>query len=80
MTLEEMKRIHVTEIDPDTVVESATIVINPDLPKDERMIDVARQMNGNPYFFKYNGIIVKISHAETPITLEQRLEDYLRTV
>jgi hypothetical protein len=36
-------------------------------------------MNGNPYFFRSGGIAVKVSYADTPISLNERMESYLRT-
>ena len=79
MNLREMQDIHINDIDPNTVINAADIDIKSDLPQSERMIDVLQQMNGNPYFFKVGKVLVKISFADTDITINQRWEDYLRT-
>ena len=60
MTLEEhlkkMREIDVRDIDPSTLVD-----IDTSLPVEQRLASVLQQMNGNPYFFRSNGLIVKCS-------------------
>ena len=79
MSLIDMQKIDIRDINPDTVVNAADVVVNADLPQMERMKDVVEQMKGNPYFFKVGKVLVKISFADTDITINQRWEDYLRT-
>jgi hypothetical protein len=50
------------------------------LPKPRRMADVVKQMNGNPYFLVSGEILVKISFADTGVTLDERMESHLRTM
>ena len=80
MTLQEMKNIDIRDIDRNKVVDISEVKVNMDLPKEERMMDVIKQMNGNPYFFKVGKILVKTSFLDTDISIEERLEDYLRTI
>jgi hypothetical protein len=80
MTLQEMQKIHIKDIDPDSVVDYANISVKTELPKNERMTDVLMQMGGNPYFIKVGKILVKMSHIETDISINKRWEDHLRTV
>ena len=79
-TLEQMRNIDIRDIDPRTVVDVSEVRINTNLPKEQRMLDVAAQMDGNPYFFKSGNILVKISHMETAVTCDERMEGYLRTL
>ena len=63
MTLEEhlqkMREIDVRDIDPSTLVEIKDVQIDTSLPVEQRLTSVLQQMNGNPYFFCSNGLVVK---------------------
>jgi len=80
MLLADMQNINIQDIDPDTLVDIKNVQVNMDLPKIDRMRDVVRQMNGNPYFFKSGKLTVKVSFADTLITIDERMENYLRTI
>lgn len=79
MTLEQMKNIDIRTVDPNILVDAAEVKIDMDLPKLERMRESARQLK-NPYCFKCGRIIVKLSHAETAATIDDRMESFLRTL
>ena len=80
MTLKEMREIDIMDIDRESVVEASAIHVDMDLPKTERMLDVVNQMNGNPYFLRSGGTLVKIGYADTAVTLDERMESHLRTI
>jgi len=80
LILPNVNDIDIRTVDKDSVVDISTVKVNMDLPKLERMKDVVQQMNGNPYLFRSGKILVKISFADTPITIDERMEDYLRTL
>lgn len=77
--LEEMSRIDIRTVDPDTLVDIRNVKINHELPKEERILDYIRQIK-NPYCFKHGKIIVKVSFSDTQDTFEQKFESYLRSV
>ena len=78
MTLQEMKNVDVRTVDPDTLVDIDDVVVDPSLPRDERIQSFLTQIK-NPYCFKCAGMVVKISHTDTDVTLEERMAHYLRT-
>jgi hypothetical protein len=80
MTLREMKDIDVRTVDIESLVDGSEIQVDLDLPVPERMESTIKQMNGNPYFLRSGAIAVKISHADTAVTLDERMESYLRTL
>jgi hypothetical protein len=80
LTLEEMRNIDIKDVNSHDIVDIKEIKIDANLPKEERMLSTIEQMNGNPYIFKSGNIIVKISHMETPVTMDERMEGYLRTI
>ena len=80
MTLQEMQKIHINDMDPDLVVDYRDISVKTELPKNERMLDVLAQMGGNPYFIKVGKILVKMSHIDTDVSINKRWEDHLRTI
>ena len=79
MSLQQMREMDIRTVDLDSLVEGSAVFVDMDLPKEERMLGVVNQMSGNPYFMRSGEIAVKISHADTAITVDQRTEDWLRT-
>lgn len=63
------------EIDRSLLKDIGNIVIDTKLPKEERMKSFIEQI-GNPYCYLDNGIVVQISYADTPVSLEERLASY----
>ena len=57
-------------------VDISTVVIDTALPLNERMQSYLRQIK-NPYRYKSGNIIVRISFADTDITLEDRIKHIL---
>jgi hypothetical protein len=79
MTLSDMKNIDVRTVDPSTLVDINTVKVNTDLPVEERKKDFIRQIK-NPYCFRCGKVVVKMSFADTTATLEDRLENYFRSL
>lgn len=77
MTLEEMKNINPKTVNPDTLVDIATVEVDRSLPRAEQMKQFLKQIK-NPYLYKCNGVVVKIAYATTESTIEDRLEQYIR--
>ena len=69
-TLEAMQNVDVRTVDPATLRDIRDVKINTDLPKAERMLDYLEQI-GNPYCYRHGKYVVKISHADTGLTLEE---------
>ena len=78
MTVEEMKNIDVRTVSRDDLVDIRDVVIDRSQPKEERIRSFILQIK-NPYCFKYGDIVVKTSFADTDVTLEERMEHYLRS-
>lgn len=77
--LDEMKNVDINTVDPNDLVDIRDVVVNKNLPKNERIMDFINQIK-NPYCYKCNGIVVKICFSETEDTLEDRLEKCFRTM
>ena len=71
MTLEEMKNVDVRSVDRDSLVDIADIKVDPSLSREERIADYLSQIK-NPYLFICNGVVVKLSFADTTHTLIAR--------
>ena len=76
--LEAMKNVDVRTVDINTLRDIRDVKINTDPPKEERILDFIRQI-GNPYCYRHGKYVVKISFADTDVTLEQRMLSYLRS-
>lgn len=74
--LERMRNIDIQTVDPATVPEIEDIHINTDLPPEERIRDMLRQMNGNPFVYRCGDVLVKTSFAGS-VPLQTVLEDCL---
>ena len=54
------------------------VQVNTELPKKERILDFIRQI-GNSYCYRHGDYVVKVSFADTDVTLEDRMLSYIRT-
>ena len=55
------------------------VKIDTKLPKEERVKAFLEQI-GNPYHFRCNGHVVRVSFSDTDRTLEDCLQDYFNTL
>ena len=76
--LEAMKNVDIRTVNPATLRDIRDVRINTALPKEQRIQDYIRQI-GNPYCYSHGKYVVKISFANTEVTLEDRLLDYIRS-
>jgi len=79
ITAEEYQRLRDTdirEVDVSTAPDIRDIRVDRALPVSERLMDVARQMNGNPFVYRCGDILVKTSFAGAA-SLQTVLEDCL---
>lgn len=65
--------------DIDSLVDIKDVHINPQLPQDERVREFVKQIK-DPYCFRDGDVIVKISFADTQVTLEERLESFFSSL
>ena len=77
MTVEEMKAVDIRTVDPETLVDIRDVVIDQDLPKEERIQSFVQQIR-NPYCFRVGEVVVKTTFADTGVTLDERMEHYFR--
>lgn len=74
--LEEMRAVDIRTVDKDSLVDIEGIKIDGSLPRRERFADFLKKV-GNPYCFRCGQVAVKVSFADTDVTLEERLVHYL---
>ncbi|MDD4422235.1 MAG: hypothetical protein PHD46_04270 [Eubacteriales bacterium] len=77
MTLEQMKNVDIRTADRVSLVDIRDVTVNTALPKPERAADFIRQIR-NPYCYLHGKYVVKVSFADTDISLEDRLASYIR--
>lgn len=78
MTATEMKAVDIRTVNRDDLVDIRDVEIDRSLPKEDRIRSFINQIK-NPYCFKCGDIVVKTSFIDTDVTLEERMEHYLRT-
>ena len=76
--LESMKNVDIRTVNPATLRDIRDVKINTALPKAQRIQDYIRQI-GNPYCYRHGKYVVKISFADTNVTLEDRMLAYIRS-
>ena len=79
MGFEEMKTIDVRTVDPETLVDVTGIVIDESLSKEERKAEYLRQVK-NPYCFRVGDVVVKNVYSNDGVTLQERFEQFARTL
>ena len=79
MTVEEMKAVDIRTVDPETLVDVTTIIIDENLSKEERVKEYLRQVK-NPYCFKVGDVVVKCSYSNDGVTLKDCFEQLVRTL
>lgn len=79
MSLAQMRDVDIRTIDRDSLADINDIHIDRKLPREQRLADFISQI-GNPYCYRCGKAIVKVSFANTDVTLEDRLEHYLKTL
>lgn len=60
--LDRLRNVDIRTVDPETLIDMDGVKIRDDLPTEERIMDFVQQI-GNPYCFRYNGIVVKVSFS-----------------
>ena len=63
-------------IDREKLVDIRDVVINTDLPKEERIKDYIRQIK-NPYCFKVGDVVVKVAFSKNGNSFEEQFEKML---
>lgn len=76
--IEAMPNVDVRTVAPATLRDIRDVVVKPDLPKKERILDFIRQI-GNPYCYRHGKFVVKVTFADTDVTLEDRMLAYIRS-
>lgn len=71
-----LRDIDIRAVDPQTLVDIRDVNINEQLNKDGRMRDYLQKIK-NPYCYKQDKYVVKISFSDTQTTLSERLRELI---
>ena len=77
--LAKLKQVDIRTVDRDSLVDIRDVHLDTSLPREQRFLDFLRQIH-NPYCYRCGKMIVKVSFADTDVTLEERLEHYLSSL
>ena len=78
MTIEEMRALDIRNVDRESLIDIKTVEVNPELPRAERFKRFVEQIK-NPYCYRCGDVVVKVGFTDTDRTLEDCLEQYIRT-
>ncbi len=73
-----MREVDIRTVDPETLRDIRDVEVRTELPKKERILDFIHQI-GNPYCYRHGKYVVKVSFADTDVTLEERMLSYIRS-
>ncbi len=76
LSIEEMKDVDVTKVNPEDLVDIRDVKVNAHLKQEKKIEDFIRQIK-NPYCYKYGEYIVKIGFEDTSVTLTERLREMI---
>lgn len=79
LSLEQMQNVDIRTVDKDSLRDIGDVQIDKSLPREQRLLEFIKQI-GNPYCYRCGKAVVKVSFADTDMTLEDRLEHYLKTL
>ncbi len=77
--LKRMAQTDIRTVDKNTLVERSTVKLDPGMSREERILSFIEQIK-NPYCYLDDGVVVKVSFMDTDVTLEERLEEYVRNL
>ncbi len=77
--LQQMKNVDIHTVNRETLKDIRDVQIDTSLSKSERMKSFVEQI-GNPYLFKCGEVTVKVSFADTDVTLEDRLIHHFKSL
>lgn len=75
-TLEQMKNVDISTVDPAELVDIHEIQIDQQKTHEERLRDFVLQVK-NPYCFRVGKVAVKLTFPECGATLEDRLQNLM---
>ena len=73
------KQTDIRTVDRAELVDINSVVIDPLLPKEERIKSFISQI-GNPYCYRDGDVVVGISYADTDVSLEDHLRAYIESL
>ena len=79
MSLEKLQSVDIRTVKPEDVVDIQQIKIDDGLSQQEKQREFIRQVK-NPYCFRVGKIIVKASYSGNGVSLNERVEELVRSV
>ena len=79
MSIEEMKNVDVRTVDRDRLVDINEIEIDDSLPPKGSAAEFLRQIK-NPYCFRVGKVVVKNFYSDDGVSLQERFEQFARTL
>ena len=81
LDLQKLKEVDIKDIHLEELVDITDIKIDPNLPKEEKILEYIKQIK-NPYCYKYKNFKVKVvfNEDENAKTLEECLSDYIKNL
>ena len=74
---EKLRNVDLQTVDRDNLVDIREVEIDENLSCEERMEQFIRQIK-NPYCYRYGDVVVRVRFADTDVTLEDRIVQYLK--
>ncbi|MCD8048568.1 MAG: hypothetical protein LUG52_03025 [Clostridia bacterium] len=79
MNICKMKQTDIRTVNPNTLVERNDIAFSNNAPREQRIAEYVTKLK-NPYCYKIDGTVVKVTFADCSETIDDRLEAYARSM
>lgn len=77
--LEQLKNVDIRTVDRNSLFDIRDVKIEEKLSREERFAEFFSQIK-NPYCYRCGKAVVKVSFVNTDVTLEDKLEQFLKTL
>lgn len=74
--IQNMGEVDIKTVDAESLVDIRNVEVNNKLSREKRVQDYMKKI-GNPYVYRHDDYIVKISFVETTVTLTDRLRELI---
>ena len=79
ITLQELKRVNIKEVNPDELVDISEIEIDTKQSVQKRVKEYVEQVH-NPYLVRVGEYVVKIGYSDCKETLNDRMKQYISKI
>lgn len=79
MTVEEMKKVDIRTVDPDSLVDVKSLHIPEEITGEERLREFVHQVR-NPFCYRVGNVVVKNVYSQDGVTINERFGQLVKNL